>query len=50
MSLAPPSAPPRSVEAVFLGRVVTLNPRREVLADGAVAVGGADIVAVGTRD
>ena len=50
MSLAPPSAASRSVDAVFVGRVVTLNPRREVLADGAVAVADTDIVAVGARE
>ena len=50
MSLPSASAPARSVDAVFLGRVVTLNPRREVLVDGAVAVAGTDIVAVGARE
>src|SRR5262245_41413677 len=49
MSLPSASVPARSVDTVFLGRVVTLNPRREVLLDGAVAVAGVDIVAVGAR-
>jgi 5-methylthioadenosine/S-adenosylhomocysteine deaminase len=44
------SAARRSVDSVVLGRILTQNPRREVLADGAVAVVGRDIVAVGPRD
>ncbi|HTY80772.1 MAG TPA: amidohydrolase family protein [Candidatus Bathyarchaeia archaeon] len=45
------SSPPRqSVDTVFLGRVLTLNPRRDVLPDGAVAVTGSAIAAVGPRE
>src|SRR5262245_5854689 len=49
MSLA--SSPPKqSVDTVFLGRVVTMNQHRDVLPDGAVAVTGSSIVAVGPRE
>ena len=41
---------PRPVDTILSGRVLTLNPRREVISDGAVAVAGGDIVAVGPRD
>ena len=50
MSLASPSPARRSVDTVVLGRVLTLNQRRDVLTDGAVAVAGAEIVAVGPRE
>jgi len=48
-----PSAPPaarRPVDTIVLGRVLTQNAQRELIADGAVAVAGGDIVAVGSRD
>ncbi|HKZ07957.1 MAG TPA: amidohydrolase family protein [Methylomirabilota bacterium] len=44
------SAARRPVDTIVLGRIVTQNPRREVLADGAVAVAGGDIVAVAPRE
>jgi len=50
MSLTSPSLARRSVDTVFLGRVLTLNQRRDVLTDGAVAVTGSEIVAVGPRE
>ena len=50
MSPAPPSSARRSVDAIVLGRVVTLNRARDVLLDGAVAIAGGDIVAVGPRE
>lgn len=50
MSSAPPASARRSVDAIVLGRVVTLNRARDVLLDGAVAIAGGDIVAVGPRE
>ena len=44
-----PLPPRRSVDTIVLGRVLTQNPRREVFVDGAVAVAGGDITAVGLR-
>ena len=44
-----PSAPPaarRPVDTIVLGRVLTQNAQRELIADGAVAVAGGDIVAL----
>jgi 5-methylthioadenosine/S-adenosylhomocysteine deaminase len=40
---------PRPIDLVVLGRVITMNPRRDVVEDGAVAIAGRDIVAVGPR-
>ena len=50
MSSAPPASARRSVDAIVLGRVVTLNRARDVLLDGAVAIAGGNIVAVGPRE
>lgn len=44
----PPSAPPVPVDLVIIhGYVVTMDAERRVFADGAIAVSGRDIVAVG---
>jgi predicted amidohydrolase YtcJ len=50
MSAAPPGPSPRSVDSIVHGRVVTLNRTRDVILDGAVAIAGGDIVAVGPRE
>lgn len=41
---------PRHVDAIVRGSVVTMNPAREIIAAGAVAVDGSAIVAVGPRN
>jgi cytosine/adenosine deaminase-related metal-dependent hydrolase len=40
----------RKVDHVVVGRVVTMNARREIVDDGAMAIAGGDVVAVGSRD
>jgi 5-methylthioadenosine/S-adenosylhomocysteine deaminase len=49
MSAGSSSDRARAVDQVVLGRVITMNPRREVVEDGAVAIAGSDILAVGPR-
>src|SRR5262249_8419562 len=46
----PTSSTPKSVDHVVLGRVVTMNSARQIVQDGAVAVSGMDVVAVGRRE
>src|SRR4030095_9330964 len=38
------------VDQLVIGRVVTMNAKREIFAAGAVAIAPGDIVAVGERD
>ena len=40
---------PRQVDLVVFGSVVTMNPGREIISRGAVAIEGSEIVAVGRR-
>jgi hypothetical protein len=49
MSAGAASDRPRRADHIVLGRVITMSPLREVLEDGAVAIAGSDIVAVGSR-
>lgn len=46
---APAADRPRPIDQVVLGRVITMNPGRDVVEDGAVAIAGPDILAVGPR-
>ena len=41
---------PEPADLIIRGTVVTMNPRREILGDGAVAIAGDRIVGVGPRD
>jgi 5-methylthioadenosine/S-adenosylhomocysteine deaminase len=50
MSPAEPSGTRRLVDTVVLGRILTQDGRRDLVPDGAVAVDGGDIAAVGPRE